>query len=66
MLTLPVVETEATQERRGCHSKSRAPSLGPATPQLWLTLTGDLRVKGQNSLSTNTVATGKSCRNADM
>lgn len=29
--TLPFVETEAKQERRGCQSKSRAPSLGPAS-----------------------------------
>ena len=28
-LTLPVVETEARQDRRGCHSRSRAPSFGP-------------------------------------
>ena len=28
--TLPFVETEARQERSGCQSKSRAPSLGPA------------------------------------
>ena len=29
-LTLPVVETEARQERSGCHNRFNAPSLGPA------------------------------------
>lgn len=29
-LTLPVVETDARQDRSGCHNRSRAPSFGPA------------------------------------
>ena len=32
-LTLPVVETVARQERRGCHNRSRAPSFGPVIPE---------------------------------
>lgn len=28
-LTLPVVETDARQDRSGCHNRSSAPSFGP-------------------------------------